>query len=214
MKRYVIVAIIGILIYGLFLYEPPVNESEVQKFMSIEVTDDNIDMNIAESIDIHVDQGNEHNGATVNIGDAIKIKSDETNSSVNILGVGGDVNKIDPIQDNSINKSEVSIKSDNPLLLRAGNSYEKEKEVFIDGIGIGELYELNGHDLKVAGIKNIIQIEGNCNHITVDGIACIVRVEKANTVTVTGIGNRVYVNGKLISENITKDGILSFVYHE
>lgn len=213
-KRYVVLTITGILIYGLFMYEPDVNESEVKKYMAIEVTDENVDMQLADGLDIHVDQDKEQPAATVKIADAIKIRSDETTSAVNILGAGADIENDEDTQDSSITKSEVSIKNDNPLILRAGNTVEKENKVIIDGVGIGELYELNGHDLEVDGIKNIINIKGSCDNITVNGIACIIRVEKANTVTIAGIGNRVYVDGKLLPEKVTKDGILNFVFHE
>lgn len=213
-KRYVVLTITGILIYGLFMYEPDVNESEVKKYMAIEVTDENVDMQLADALDIHVDQDKEQPAATVKIADAIKIRSDETTSAVNILGAGADIENDEDTQDSSITKSEVSIKNDNPLILRAGNTVEKENKVIIDGVGIGELYELNGHDLEVDGIKNIINIKGSCDNITVNGIACIIRVEKANTVTIAGIGNRVYVDGKLLPEKVTKDGILNFVFHE
>lgn len=209
-----VLTITGILIYGLFMYEPDVNESEVKKYMAIEVTDENVDMQLADALDIHVDQDKEQPAATVKIADAIKIRSDETTSAVNILGAGADIENDEDTQDSSITKSEVSIKNDNPLILRAGNTVEKENKVIIDGVGIGELYELNGHDLEVDGIKNIINIKGSCDNITVNGIACIIRVEKANTVTIAGIGNRVYVDGKLLPEKVTKDGILNFVFHE
>lgn len=216
-KRYLTLGIIGICFYSLFFYEPDINESDAKKFMAIEVNDDDVDIDFGKVIKVKVDNDGEHETASVDIADALKVRSDGDEGAVNLLGMGSDIDENDTetiTNENGVNNSEVSIKSNNPMIFRAGNTSKHENQIYVDGIGIGELYELDGHDLHVNGIKNLIKVKGTCGHITVDGIASIVRVDGASSVTVNGIGNRVYVDGVMISDMVSKDGILNFVYHE
>lgn len=219
-KRYITLGIIGIFLYGLFMYEPAINEDDIQKYMGIEVNDEKVDINIAEAVKINVDKENDQESSTIEITDAIKIENKGDQANVNLLGVdvGDDIENSDHLVDKNtnsdINKTEVSIKSNNPMVFRVGSTSEQKNQVLVDGIGIGELYELSGHDLLVSGIKNIIKIKGNCRHVTVDGIANVARVEGASSVTVNGIGNRVYVDGKIVSDSVSKSGILNFVFYD
>ena len=206
-KRYLSLAIFALFMYGLFIYEPSVKDAEVKKFLSIKSDHEKVDLEIPNAVNINVDS---ETGSQINVADQIIINADKDGSEVNVLGIGNEVNKTttEPIGQAG---TEVSISAGNPMGVRAGNVIISDDAVHVDGTGIGEIYELDGQDLYINGVKNHIKVDGECGHVEVNGVAMIVRIKNASSVTVNGVGNRVYLAEELSKDEINKNGVLNFV---
>lgn len=233
-KRYIVLSILGILLYGFFFYEPELNDSDAKKYMAIEVSGSNVDIDIPNAVNIQVNEDQDNTRSSINVADAVKIKSSKDEAGVNLLGIGSDIEAVEHSQTDDLQKSEVSIRSDNPMVFRAGNTIDDGNTVFVDGMGIGEIYEFNGQNLNVGGIKNHLKIEGDCGKVMVNGMAMIIRAENATlidingmgnavyienaddikSVYINGMGNRLYVDDQLVTEEILKNGFLNFVFKD
>lgn len=209
-KGYLSLAIFAFFMYALFIYEPSVEDAEVQKFLSIKSDHEKVDLEIPNAVNINVDP---ETGSQINVADRIKVNANRDGSEVNVLGVGNKITETN-VQPVGQEGTEVSISSGNPMGVRAGSVIISDDAVHVDGTGIGEVYELDGQDLHVNGVKNHVKVNGHCKHVEVNGVAMIVRIENATSVNVNGVGNRVYLANDLDDEKIKKNGVLNFVFED
>lgn len=214
-KKLISLSIVTLILYGIFFYELPIEDIEPKKLFNISVEDEQSTVDIGGVIKISNDE--ESDEANINLGEVVQIKDEAGEAKINIAGIGNkieDDNKIkkDDIkeQDHVQNRAEVSISTHNPLIIRAGEETINSNEVLVEGIGIREIYELNGQHVEISGIKHNIIVKGTAGSISIDGFANVVRIEHAEKIEVRGFTNKVYLADQEMKERLTKDGFLNF----
>lgn len=208
MKTLLKIGIPIFILYALFMYEPSVDESNVKSYLSIKTNDNQVNINVPKVAELSTN--NDGSTVNMNVGNAIHINSNEDSSEVSLRAIEAEDSYIE--NEDPTSKTEVSIKTDNPMLIRAGSEYFNGKDVHVDGTGIGEKYKLEGQNLFVNGVKNLIKVEGMVDSLFLNGVASTVRADHIKYISVNGVGNRVYTEKPIDKNKIDKNGVLNFAF--
>lgn len=192
------------LVYWMFCYDAPLNEKKINKPLSVRVVNDEVDINVNDKVHLHNSANN----------DQVKIDIDkitvvnEGNSTQSKEEISSDLDS----DNEPVTISEVSMSDQNPMILRAGNEVIDEDKILVAGVGIGEIYELDGHDITIEGVKNQVVLRGKAKNININGVGLSVTIQEAESISVNGVGNRVYVKDKATKKKVDKNGVINTVW--